>query len=75
MSTDPWGITDGYHDAAGGWHETSAATRAALRAAMGVDETSSPSAPPVRVVREGMADALAAPGSVASRRDAPTRPR
>lgn len=32
---DEWGISDGYHDIAGRWHETSPATRAALRTAMG----------------------------------------
>ena len=32
---DEWSISDGYFDVAGTWHETPAATRAALRAAMG----------------------------------------
>lgn len=33
--TDAWGITDGYHDVDGGWHATTEATRARLRASMG----------------------------------------
>ena len=36
MATDRFGIDDGYHDARGVEHRTSTATRAALRAAMGV---------------------------------------
>jgi 4-alpha-glucanotransferase len=32
--TDPWGIDDGYWDAGGQWHPTSAETAAALRASM-----------------------------------------
>ncbi|MFT3855394.1 MAG: 4-alpha-glucanotransferase [Ilumatobacteraceae bacterium] len=35
MQLDAWGIADGYHDIDGVWHETSDATRGALRAAMG----------------------------------------
>jgi len=49
MTTDAWGITDGFHDLAGQWHSTSDETRAALRATMG-DAATAPSA---RIVREG----------------------
>jgi 4-alpha-glucanotransferase len=34
MTTDPWGVADGYEDALGIWHEVSAATRDAIRATM-----------------------------------------
>jgi 4-alpha-glucanotransferase len=53
MSTDIWGIDDGYEDALGVWHETPPTTRFALLAAMGVDpaELSAPPAAPVQVVR------------------------
>jgi 4-alpha-glucanotransferase len=61
MTTDAWGITDGYHDALGVWHATSDETRAVLRAAMGDAGASSPSAPPVRVVRQGQAAPLDGP--------------
>jgi 4-alpha-glucanotransferase len=64
MSTDRWGITDGYHDALGVWHETSSALRGALLAAMGV-EGAAPApegAPPVIVVRRG--ERLTAPADV-----------
>src|ERR1051326_1042147 len=54
MATDPWGITDGYHDIGGAWHETGPATREAIRATMG--ET--PAASRVRVLREGDSAAL-----------------
>jgi len=53
MSTDHWGIDDGYEDATGGWHETPEATRSAILTAMGVDPTGArpPRGTPVRVVR------------------------
>ena len=53
MSTDSWGIDNGYEDALGGWHVTPEATRSALLTAMGVDPTgASPLVrTPVRVVR------------------------
>jgi hypothetical protein len=35
VTTDPWGIDEGYWDAGGTWHPTSAATAAGLRTAMG----------------------------------------
>ena len=53
MSTDIWGIDDGYEDALGVWHETPPTTRLALLASISVD-SSAPSAPPaapVQVVR------------------------
>jgi 4-alpha-glucanotransferase len=37
MSTDDWGIDDGYEDARGGWHQTHEVTRSALLSAMGLD--------------------------------------
>ena len=52
MTTDAWGITDGFHDLVGDWHSTSDETRAALRATMG-DAVAASS---VRVVREGVPD-------------------
>jgi 4-alpha-glucanotransferase len=54
MSTDAWGITDGYHDTTGEWHTTSDDTRAALLHAMGATPGTAP--PPeadVRVTRVG----------------------
>jgi 4-alpha-glucanotransferase len=61
MATDRFGIDDDYHDTAGVKHETSRATRAALRSAMGVApddaaaaaEAAGPSPEPVRVWRPG----------------------
>lgn len=35
MTTDSWGIDDGWHDTAGGWHPAPPTTQAALREAMG----------------------------------------
>ncbi len=40
--TDAWGIIDGFHDVAGEWHPTSAATRDALRAVIGDPAPSEP---------------------------------
>jgi len=51
---DQWSISDGYFDVAGTWHETSEATRAALRAAMGDPEPG----PPVWFVPVGTAAPL-----------------
>jgi 4-alpha-glucanotransferase len=34
MTTDAWGITDGFHDISGVWHATSAESRALIRDAM-----------------------------------------
>jgi 4-alpha-glucanotransferase len=41
-AVDDWGITDGYHDVHGEWHDTPPATRDALRAAMGAPEPGRP---------------------------------
>jgi 4-alpha-glucanotransferase len=49
MTEDAWGITDGFHDIAGEWHETSARARSAIRAGMG--EAIAPAT--ARVIREG----------------------
>jgi 4-alpha-glucanotransferase len=53
MSTDRWGIDDGYEDAIGGWHVTPEATKSALLTAMGIDPAGTSPAPttPVHVVR------------------------
>lgn len=53
--TDGWGIDHGYHATDGEWHETPAATRDAIRAAMGgaADEPSAPEGPPVWTVPVG----------------------
>jgi len=40
--TDAWGITDGYHDNAGQWHETSPEVRRALRDALGDPDAAPP---------------------------------
>jgi 4-alpha-glucanotransferase len=54
-ATDAWGITSGYEDALGDWHDTSPATRAALLAAMGAEPAQERpvAASPVRVIRSG----------------------
>src|SRR4051812_27594867 len=72
MATDRFGIDDDYHDTRGVKHETSRATRAALRAAMGVaqDATAPPpedadaDADPVRVWRPGDALTLDGPADL-----------
>ncbi|HET6948769.1 MAG TPA: 4-alpha-glucanotransferase [Acidimicrobiales bacterium] len=62
MTTDPWGIDDGYADVHGHWHETSPDTRTALRAAMGGGDEGPPHAPrPLWVVRAGATDPLLGP--------------
>ena len=60
MTTDAWGITDGFHDLSGDWHATSDEARAAIRASMG-DAAAAPSA---WVVREGAADAIDGPAEL-----------
>lgn len=35
MTTDAWGVADGYEDTLGAWHEVSPSTREAIHAAMG----------------------------------------
>ena len=66
MSTDVWGIDDGYEDALGVWHPTPPTTRLALLAAMGVDPSaqSAPPAAPVQVVRPQHVTPLAGPAEV-----------
>ena len=54
MTTDAWGITDGFHDLAGQWHPTSDEARAAIRASMGEDVA----APSAWVIREGATDEI-----------------
>ena len=61
MTTDAWGITDGFHDIAGVWHPTSDEARAAIRKAMG---DVPPRPPTVRVVREGAAGDLEGPAEL-----------
>ncbi|MCU1387581.1 MAG: 4-alpha-glucanotransferase [Ilumatobacteraceae bacterium] len=57
---DEWSISDGYHDVSGNWHQTSQATRAALRNAMG---TPTPG-PPLWFVESGTSHALWNPCSI-----------
>src|SRR4029450_10220350 len=66
MSTDIWGIDDGYEDALGLWHETPPTTRLALLAAMGVDpaEQSAPPAAPVQGVRSKHGTPVRGPAEV-----------
>jgi 4-alpha-glucanotransferase len=61
MTTDAWGITDGFHDIAGAWRSTSDATRAVIRQAMG---EIAPEPPAVRVVREGTTPELQDPAEL-----------
>ena len=60
MTTDAWGITDGFHDLSGQWHSTSAAARAAIRASMGGDVA----APSAWVMSEGAADEIDGPAEL-----------
>ncbi len=65
MSTDPWGVTDGYEDALHVWQTTGDEARAAVHAAMHVD----PQAPPpdmsgLVVVRRGRSPRLPTPAEV-----------
>ncbi len=53
MQIDEFGIRDEYHDAFGTLHHTSAETRAALLAAMGIVPGQPPPRRAVRVVRPG----------------------
>ena len=66
MSTDVWGIDDGYEDALGVWHQTPPTTRVALLAAMGVDPSaqSAPPAAPVQVIRPQHVTPLEGPAEV-----------
>lgn len=60
MDGDGWGIDPGYHATNGDWHETSDATRQAIRAAMGAtgDEPQAPGAAPVWTVPVGWGEEL-----------------
>lgn len=66
MSTDHWGIDDGYEDAMGRQQETPEATRSAILTAMGVDpaNVSPPARIPVRVVQHGQAMLLEKPAEL-----------
>ena len=68
MVSDAWGVDDGYWDALGGWHETSAETAAALREAMGSLAGAAEPGPtpehPLRVVHLGEAAPIDAPGDL-----------
>jgi 4-alpha-glucanotransferase len=60
--TDAWSVTDGYWDTEGHWHPTSDDVRAALHAAMDVDDAEAPPVPPpMWFVAPGSTSALARP--------------
>jgi 4-alpha-glucanotransferase len=62
MTTDAWGIDDGYFDIGGTWHATSDETRTALRTAMtGNPDVPPPEPPPLWVVRAGAHEPLLGP--------------
>jgi 4-alpha-glucanotransferase len=61
MTTDAWGIVDGYHDAMGDWHETPPPTREALRRSMGEIVIQSDGLPPVWVIRRGETSSVPVP--------------
>ncbi|MGK2948375.1 MAG: 4-alpha-glucanotransferase, partial [Acidimicrobiales bacterium] len=59
MSTDAWGIDDGWTDTTGSWHAAPRTTLDAFRSAMGADHTrSTPGGRPVWVVRPGQDEPL-----------------
>jgi 4-alpha-glucanotransferase len=62
VTTDRWGIDDGYHDALGVWRPTTARTREAILAAMGGGADAA--ATDVRVVRRGERATLDAAGEL-----------
>ncbi|MCU0240921.1 MAG: 4-alpha-glucanotransferase [Vicinamibacteria bacterium] len=65
MTLDPWGITDGYHNALGEYHATSDDVRAALRAAMCAgDDTALPAAAPMMIARQGTTPSLDGPAEL-----------
>ena len=66
MSTDIWGIDNGYEDALGVWHQTPPTTRLALLASMGVDPSaqSAPPAAPVQVLRPKQVTPLEGPAEL-----------
>src|ERR1700682_5403706 len=53
MTTDAWGVDDDFEDELGARHQTPAATRVAIHAAVGVDADALSRLPPVRVVLQG----------------------
>lgn len=55
--TDPWGICSGYEDNAGRWHPNSSRTCAAVRAAIGADDSQKRAAP-VHVITMGDSPAI-----------------
>lgn len=61
MTTDAWGITDGFHDIAGVWHSTSDAARTVIRKTMG---DVPPRPPAVRVVHEGTTPEIESPAEL-----------
>ena len=64
MSTDRWGIDDGYFDAHHQWKPTSTQTRAAILQAMGVEDPNAPApdGDDVRFLEAGRASAWPEPG-------------
>jgi 4-alpha-glucanotransferase len=66
LRTDRWGIDNGYHDPLKEWHLTSADTRDAVLAAMGVvdDQADVPGADSVRLIRAGQQVAWPEPGEL-----------
>lgn len=66
MSTDRWGIDEGYQDGAGVWHPVEPATRDAILRAMGVDPQRAVdrSHDPVLVVWQGEATEIRSPGAI-----------
>ena len=59
MTTDAWGIDDGWFGTDGQWHQANPDTIEAIRAAMG-----EPVEHEVQVVRPGATDALRTPGRI-----------
>src|SRR4051812_9687444 len=67
MTTDAWGIDDGYHDVHDRWCPTDPAIAAELRRSMGADdgeEAAPPAGRDVRVVRTGEAVRLDEPAEL-----------
>lgn len=66
MTTEPWGVVDGYADLRGTWHWTSAETRSAILSAMGVDPAAggAPDVAPVWVVPPGRSMPVPGPGEL-----------
>lgn len=59
MTTDAWGVADGYEDTLGAWHDVTASTRDAIHAAMGPAPGADPGA--VRVLEPGASLAVERP--------------